>query len=83
MSGDEEDGKKYIFLPIIPIPLVSKLDEAILEKLPEEYNKAIDHYINAKIELLKMVEEAIKARIERLEKRRERLKVRKEKVDVE
>jgi len=80
MSDDE---KKYIFLPLLPASIFMKLDEYLIKLLPEEYKDAAEHYINAKIEFLKSIEEVIKADIKRLEERKEKLKVKKEKVDIE
>lgn len=81
MTGDKE--KKYVPIPLLPIPFFTRLDEFLIEFIPEEYKGAADHYINAKIELLKSIEEIVKADIERLEGRREKLATKKEKVDVE
>ena len=78
-----DDKKKYVFLPIIPIPFITKFDEIMLELLPEEYKGAADHYINAKIEILKSIQEIINKRIEKLENKKKELKIKKEKVDVE
>ncbi len=77
------DKEKYIPLPLIPISLLAKFDEYLIESLPEEYKNVIDHYINAKIEFLKSIEELIKLNIKRLEEKREKLTVKKEKVDIE
>ena len=79
----DDKEKKYVFLPIIPIPFITKLDEILLELLPDEYRGAVDHYINAKIEMLKSIQEIINKRIEKLENKKKELKIKKEKVDVE
>ena len=78
-----DDKEKYIPLPLIPISLLAKFDEYLIESLPKEYKDVIDHYLNAKIEFLKSIEEIIKLNIKRLEEIREKLTVKKEKVDLE
>ncbi len=80
MTG-EQGEKKYI--PLLPIPLLTRLDEFLIETLPEEYKGVADHYINAKIEFLRSIEEIVKVNIKRLEDRREKLTTKKEKVNVE
>ncbi len=82
MAGDKEE-KKYIPVPLLPIPFFTRFDEFLIDFLPEEYKGVADHYINAKIEFLKSIEEIVKVNIERLEGRREELATKKEKVDVE
>ena len=58
--------------------------EALLSSLPEEYRGVVRHYINAKIEVLKAIDEFIRARISQLEARLKEVEgVKRERVKVE
>lgn len=83
---DERREKKLSRLPLLtPITLISRLDEIILEALPDQYRSAAEHYINAKVEMLKAVSELIDLRIKELKEIEDSWKsnVKKEKVELE
>jgi len=79
------EERRYIKIPILlPRTLIESLDEILLDALPAEYKGVAKHYINAKIELLRAVEELINTRIKKLEEKLKKFEeVKKEKVKVE
>jgi len=69
-----------IFFPFMAF---KSLEDYLIKYAPERYKEALNHYVNAKIELLKAVDKLIKIRIEELEALKEVKVVKKEKVEVE
>ena len=69
-----------------PLTLLTKLDEIIIGSLPDRYRGAAEHYLNAKLEMLKAIGELINIRIEEIKELRDNLRekeIKKEKVDIE
>jgi hypothetical protein len=69
-----------------PLTLITKLDEIVIESLPDKYKKAAEHYLSAKMEMLKAINEIINIRIDELRELKDTIKsreVRKERVDIE
>ena len=85
-SMKNEDKISKIFnLPILyPLLLMGRIDELIMESLPEKYKGAVEHYLTAKTELLKAITEVINIRIKELEELKGSLEeVKREKVKLE
>jgi hypothetical protein len=83
----KEDKKLYksLGLPILyPLIFLEKIDELLVEALPDKYKAALEHYLTAKSELLKALTELINIKIRELEELKGNLQeVKREKVEIE
>lgn len=82
---DKERSSRILSLPILyPLLVLGRIDEMIIENLPEKYKAAVEHYITAKTELLEAIKEFINIRIDELKELKEGLEgVKREKVKLE
>jgi hypothetical protein len=84
MKSDEKLSKLFNIPLLYPLLLIGRIDEIIIESLPEKYKGAVEHYITAKTELLKAITEVINIRIKELEELKGSLEeVKREKVKLE
>ncbi|GBC74939.1 hypothetical protein HRbin06_00247 [archaeon HR06] len=81
MVDDNLDSLVRSLVRLLLFPFTRSFDELLIKAIPEEL--AREHFINARLELLKGIKALIDKRIENYEKLKESLKVKRERVKVE